>query len=96
MSSSHVTIALQNKEYKEGTNAIKGIDLINALTKCIKEELPIGHYIANLVIYEKVPLSKRHKARVTNLVKDGQLFWARKSRWNEVRAWIRMLDKLES
>ncbi len=87
---SPITIALKNQK------SISGIDLINALTQCINDEVAVGFYITNLIIHETVPLSSRHKARLINLTKDGQLFWARRSKWNEVRAWIRMLDKLES
>lgn len=93
MSSSQITIDLQNKRHR-GEN-ITSVDVINAITKCVNESIPIGFWIVNLVVLKTVPFDKEQIKVLITLVKDGQLHWARRFAWNECRAYIRMLDTLE-
>lgn len=93
MSSSKITIDLQNKEKSAG---LVGIDVINGISRCLSEDVEIGHYIVNLIVHGKVKFSSRQKLRLYNLIEKGIIHLSRKSAWNQVRAFVRMLDKLES
>lgn len=92
MSQSEITTRMKDKE---STVGLKGIDLVNAIRDCVTGSVPIGFYIVGLVTGYKVSMTKGQKTRLTNLVKQGIILWAKQSRWIEVRAYCNMLQALE-